>query len=791
MKTAALAKTEKSISDFVPFARFCDANTIRTKDGYLLQIIKVNGIPFETADQSDIDHLKDVRATALRGLSNSRFALYHHIIRREITLETNSFFENDFARELDKAYNDKLSKKRMFTNEQYITLVRRPAKGAIGIAAKIGQTFFNKLDKKLYEQALEEDHKALSTAAGSLLTTLSSYDATLLGFEETENGTFSPALSFLSYLLNFEDVPMRVPRSGIDDALPRKRLSFGKETFEIRGATANDTKLGAMLSIKEYSQNTAAGMLDGLLKLPHEFIVTQSFACVDRGAALAQMRDIKRKMIAGEDGAASLEDAIDTAIDNTASGMSSFGEHHLSVCVTGNNAPELDNAISNCINAFVPLGIIAVREDLNMEAAFWAQMPGNFSYIARRSLISNQNFSGFASLHNFPVGKKHNNHWGEAVTCLETTSGTPYWFNFHERDVGNFTMFGPTGYGKTVLLTFLHAQSQKFNPKSIYFDKDRGAEIYLRAIGAEYNIVKSGIPSGLNPLQLDDTQENRAFLRSWLQILIKGGRQKEFTAKELDIIADAVNANYDAPKQHRRLSVLAKLFGGFDGGQNETLADRLSMWHSSGERAWMFDNETDNLSLEHQTIGFDMTSVLDDPLTRTPWLYYIFHRIQSALNGQKTIIMLDEGWKLLDDPAFSHNIKDWLKTIRKQNGLVGFATQSISDAINSAVGETILEQCPTQIFLPNPKAREEDYCGHFRLTAQELYTIRNLSAQSRCFLIKHGNDSVIAKLDLSGMDDFINVLSGRTENVRILDELREVNPDPNIWMPQFLERIAA
>lgn len=783
MNFAKLAKTEKKIADFVPYTHFIDPQTLRTKDGYLMQIIKVEGMAFETLDQSDLNHYKDVRATTLRGISSNRFAIYHHIIRRETPFSQDSFYENDFARALNNAYQEKLSNKRMFINEQYITIVRRPPSNAMGIVTK--------LDKKLYEQTIEDNHKALSTASQSILTSLASYNAAILEFEERADGVFSPALSFLSYLINNEDMPMRLPHGGIDSALPRKRVSFGKDTFEIRGAKSKDIKLGAMLSIKEYAENTAAGMLDALLKLPHEFIVTQSFSCVARGAALTKMRDTKRKMIAGEDGAVSLELALDTAIDNTASGISSFGEHHLSICVTAKNTTALDTAVSDVINSFVPLGIIAVREDLNLEPVYWAQLPANFSYIARKALISNQNFAGFASLHNFPTGQKSGNHWGDAITCLETTSGTPYYFNFHDRDVGNFCMFGPTGYGKTVLLAFLHAQAQKFTPKSIYFDKDRGAEIYIRAIGGEYNIIRSGVPSGLNPLQLDDTQENRAFLRQWLRLLIKGESDKTFTTEELAMIADAVEANYDAPKEHRRLCILADLFGGFDNGEDETLMDRLSIWHSGGERAWLFDNAEDNLILDHNTIAFDMTSILDDAQNRTPWLYYIFHRIKETLDGQKTMILLDEGWKLLDDPIFSHNIKDWLKTIRKQNGLVGFATQSISDAVNSAVGDTILEQCATQIFLPNPKAREEDYCGHFHLSKTELHTIRNLSAQSRCFLIKHGNTSVIAKLDLSGMDGFINVLSGRTQNVKILDELRQSNPDPDIWLPQFLEKIAA
>ena len=173
--------------------------------------------------------------------------------------------------------------------------------------------------------------------------------------------------------------------------------------------------------------------------------------------------------------------------------------------------------MSDCVATFVNLGIVCVREDLNLEPAFWANLPGNFSYIARRSLISNSNFSGFASFHAFPSGRQNGNHWGEAITKLETTSGTPYWFNFHERDVGNFTVIGPTGTGKTVLLTFLMAQAQRLNPRSIYFDKDRSAEIFIRAIGGDYTIVNQGRPTGLNPLQLPDTPEKSVFFTGMAQ----------------------------------------------------------------------------------------------------------------------------------------------------------------------------------------------------------------------------------------------------------------------------------
>lgn len=782
------AAVEEAVGRFIPYTRLVDEETVKTKEGYYLKIIRIEGSAFETVDEIDINQRKNVRATLLRGLSNSRFAIYHHIIRRTEQIRQDNSFENDFCGALDEAYQDRLAGKRMFVNEQYITVVRRPAQGAFGTMADLSRTLFTRIDRNIQKNQELEDIKALNEAVSHILKTLAPYKPTVLGFKETEQGVFAENLSFLSYLVNFEKVEIRPPRMSIADYLPAKRISFGKEAFELRGSSPGDVKLGAILSLKEYADGTGPGMLDSLLRLPHEFVLTQSFGFVDRQASINAMRDTKRKMIAGEQGATSLEEDLDDAIDDLASGRSTFGEHHLTVTIVANNAPALDNAISSCVGAFLNLGIVTVREDINLEPAYWAQLPGNFSFIARRSLISNSNFAGFASLHNFPAGQSLGNHWGEAITRLETTSGTPYWFNFHDRDVGNFTVIGPTGYGKTVLLTFLNAQAQKLKPKTVYFDKDHGAEIYLRAIGGNYTTVRQGIPTGLNPLQLPDTQENRAFIREWLRLLVTLDNEIPVSPQDLEIIAEAVDANFEEKISNRRLRYLAELFAGHEVKHGASLASRLEKWHGNGERAWLFDNEEDTLSLNNRNIGFDLTSILDDKISRTPWLMYVFHRVQEILDGQKVIIMLDEGWKLLDDPAFSARIKDWMKTIRKQNGIIGFATQSVRDALRSSVGDAIIEQSPTQIFLPNPRADEKDYCKGFGVSKHELKIIRKLTAESRCFLVKHGTDSVIAKLDLTGLDDFIAILSGRTQTVQFMHELiQKHGPEPKKWLHPFIE----
>jgi type IV secretion system protein VirB4 len=784
-----IAEREVKASSFIPYSRHFDDTTLKTKAGYLLKVIKIEGLPFETADQTDLNTRKNIRATLLRGISNSRFAVYHHTIRRRVSDKLPGLFENDWCRNLDNEYQEKLSQKNMFVNEQFITIVRRPPQSKIGIMANISGTIFSSVDRSARQQKDIENLRAINEAVNNILSTLEPYKPRVLKVVDTENGSFSEPLSFLSYLVNLEDKPIRLPACSIADYLPEKRLSFGRETFELRGAASSDVKLGAVLSVKEYDNATGPGMLDSFLRLPHEFILTQSFGFVDRQTSLSAMNEAERKMIASEQGAESLIVDIQEAKNDLSSGKSSFGEHHISLTVFADNKDQLDKSISDSLSAFTNLGLICVREDVNLEPAFWANLPANFNYISRRSLISNRNFASFASLHTFPAGSKQDNHWGSAITRLETTSGTPYWFNFHERDVGNFTVIGPTGTGKTVLLTFLMAQAQRLKPRSIYFDKDRGAEIFIRAIGGEYTLVSPGKPTGLNPLQLEDTPKNRGFLRDWLQLLVSGDSHQRLTSKEVDIISDAVNANFEAPPENRRLRYIAELLAGYGAEQGSSLGEKIAKWHSKGERAWLFDNEQDTLALDNSTIGFDLTSILDDKISRAPWLLYIFHRIDELLNGEKTIIMLDEGWKMLDDPVFTARIKDWMKTIRKQNGILGFATQSVRDALNSEVGDTIIEQSFTQIFLPNNKASEEDYCKGFGLTQQELMIIRELTPESRCFLIKHGTDSVIAKLDLNNMDDFIAVLSGRTETVKLLEEImKDKGKSPEDWLDTFLER---
>lgn len=788
LKHGTTAALEAKVSQHVPYVRHLDESTIRTRDGYLLQVVEISGISFETDDQWHLDSMMNHRAQLWQGIADSRLAIYTHIIRTETHDYPKGKFNNAWAAELDSTYKERLLQKRMFKTRQFITIVRRKATGKAHILPQLTQMLIGKVDQREQKAQEAQAIEHLNDVVGQVVSNFSHYSARVLKMSESDSGElFSEAIDFLSYLVNLEEKKTRVPEMEIGEYIPASRISFARESFEVRGA--ENLRVGAILSVKEYPSATGTGMLDAMLRLPHEFVITQSFAFIGRNSALTAMRRQQRKIQAGGEGARALEADLDDAIDSVASGHSAFGQHHMTIMPHATSVEGLKKAINEIIAASMEIGVTPVREDINQESAFWAQLPANFGYIARAALISSQNFSGFASFHTFPTGRAHGNHWGEAVTLLATTSGAPYYFNFHDRDVGNFTCIGPTGTGKTVLLGFLVAQAQRLLPRTVFFDKDRGAEIFLRACGGEYTVVKQGEYTGLNPFLLPDTPDNRGFLIEFLKVLATVDDPTPLTPADEEQIAAAVNANYNVPEDHRTLRQLSVYFSGYQTSAETSLEKRLEKWHSGRERAWLFDNDEDTLSLGNRTLGFDLTSILDTPYARIPWLMYIFHRVDALLDGTRTLIMLDEGWKLLDDEVFSTRIKNWEKTIRKQNGLLGFATQSPSDALDAKIGKAIIEQSPTQIFLPNHKADKDEYCKGFGLTEQEYEIIRSTAPESRRFLLKHGRHSVIARLDLNGMDDFVAVLSGRTETVNLLDTIRnEVGNDPQVWLPIFNER---
>ncbi len=771
---AAWNKREARAGDRLPYACHVDASTLRLRDGSLMRCMRLAGFPFETEDDEVLNHLLAVRDVVLRSALNSKVVLYHHLIRRRVEVDLGAVTPDPFSGEIGRRWTAELNHGRLFLNEQFLTIVIRPPRGKAGLPERLSKLGFRGANTLRGAEALE-----LESATAALSAALQSYGVRVLGTYETETGVYSELLELLSAIYNGETRPVLMPRPEQDLGrhIPYSRVSFGLDALEVRGPGSRS--FASMLGIKEYPDATRAGVLDALLRVPHELVITESFAPIERQTARERIDLSLRRLRSADEGAATERAEMLAARDAVGAGQLSFGDHHLSMLVRSGSLETLEAATADAAAALADIGAVAVREDVNVEPAFWGQFPGNEQYVVRRALISSSNAAGLISLHGFPMGRASGNHWGEAVTVFETTSATPFFFNFHEGDLGNFTIIGPSGSGKTVVLNFLAAQAQKFSPRTILFDKDRGSEIFLRALGGRYERITRGAPTGFNPLRLPDNAVNRAFVRDWLSILVEADGAEEEAA-----IAKAVDEIYAHGPELRRLRFMRDLLGGGRRPQAGDLPTRLDPWIFDGEKAWLFDNRDDELDFGSRVLGFDMTELLEDRRLRTPVLLYLFHRIEDCLDGSPTMILIDEAWKALDDPMFAARIRNWMKTLRKRNAMIGFATQSAADALDSSIASAIVEQTATAIFMPNNKAREEHYCKGFGLSLQELEFIRSLPVHSRCFLVRQANRSVVVRLDLNGMPDLLTVLSGRESSVRRLDELRaSVGDDPASWYP--------
>lgn len=780
---AKLRSRELGPETFIPYVRHVDETTVVLDSRALMTVLMLEGVSFETADSLDINGLHRSLNTLYRNIADERLALWTHVIRRRDNDYPGGRFTNRFSECLNARYRERMVREDLFRNDLYLTLVWSPSRDPVDKAAHL----LSRLRRarrhaiELDEAALKHLHdKVVDVVAG-----LKRFAPRILSLQERDGILFSEPSAFLHQLVGGRREPVPLTEGRISSAIYSDRVIFGRETVEIRHEA--EARYAGMFGLKEYPAITRSGMLDGILSAPFELVLTQSFAFTSKADSRAIMGRKQNQMVSAADKAASQIEELDAAMDDLESNRFVMGEHHLGLAVFAPSVEELTDHIAKARPHLTSGGAVVAREDLCLEAAWWAQLPGNFRYRARSGAITSRNFAALSPYHSYPGGQKDGNEWGPAVAMLKTASGSPFYFNFHHSDLGNTFVCGPSGAGKTVLLNFMLSQLEKHKPHMVFFDKDRGADLFVRAAGGTYLPLRNGVPTGCAPLKaLDLTPENRLFLIRWVGKLV-GAETRELTATELRDIASAVDGMADLPVERRSIGALRTFLNNTD---PEGIASRLRRWERGGPLGWVFDNDLDDIGIGAKFIGYDMTDFLDVEEIRTPLMAYLFYRIEQLIDGRRIIIVIDEFWKALQDEGFRDLAQNRLKTIRKQNGLMLFATQSPRDAIVSPIAHTIIEQCPTQIFLPNPRGDHADYVDGFKLTAREFELIsRELSVESRRFIVKQGHNSVVAELNLNGFDDELAILSGRTANVELADAIRaELGEHSEDWLSVFQER---
>jgi type IV secretion system protein TrbE len=485
---------------------------------------------------------------------------------------------------------------------------------------------------------------------------------------------------------------------------------------------------------------TTPGLLDALNDLAIGYTWVTRWIALDRSEAQALLTRKRRQWFAKRKSVAAIlrevlfnqetvlldtdaaSKAVETneALEDLGSGDVAFGYVTTTVTVTAGSSTEADEQLRQIERVINAKGFVCITETFNAVEAWLGSLPGHLYANVRQPIVHTLNLAHIMPASSVWAGPHWNEHLDQPPLLHAATGGsTPFRLNLHVGDVGHTTIVGPTGAGKSVLLAMLALQFRRYDQSQIFiFDKGRSARAAVLMMGGTVLDLSIGGVIAFQPLADIDAASARAFARDWvLSLLAHEGIATDPAVK--DEVWAALTNLASAPKTERTLTGLSLLL------QSNKLRQALQPYTLEGPWGTLLDGKEDRFSFA-SVMHFELEGLMETKGLVLPVLTYLFHRLESRFDGRATLLVLDEAWLFLDSPLFAQRIRDWLKTLRKKNVAVVFATQSLSDIASSSIAPAIIESCPTRIFLPNDRTIEaqiRDIYERFGLNARQIEII--------------------------------------------------------------------
>lgn len=778
-----ILKKQRGQEDSLPrYKQHISDQVVLMENNRVAFTIRLEGTHFEGVDDSSIvvQYLNLNKTLAALGKDkSSRLGLWFTHHHKKIDFNRHYDFHTTFTRTFADKYMDKFQKTDYFENIYYITAILR---------------------YEDMEDAVEEAEELIE----KLMEHLQGYDPYVLKAYYNESGIlFSEFYEFIGMLSNGTYEPIPMGTANAYRTIPSADLHFGAELLEMR--CSDKTRYATLYDLKEFGQ-TKAKIMVNTLALPCEFIFTQSLTYIRPAKMMKQIDDQLNKLESVGDMAENQHHELLEAKGHLAAGDLMFGEYHGALVVFGDTPKKAYSNGQTVAARFLSSGGFRfIRASLSAEFTFFSQFPGANTK-PRPFPKATTNVAASFPMFNYEHGKSRGNPLGDgtAVMPLKTVGNTLYDFNFHYTDpnevvtkgeypAGHTLLMGKTGTGKTTAQTAMLSFAERFEPYIFAMDKDKGMEIFIRAIGGTYFPIDAGVPTGLNPFQWPDSPKLRDFLYDLVGACVRQ-QNKDNSAEEQKQIQMAVDTVMNLDFKHRRMGALLHSIP--PSTEENSLFTRLEVWCGKGRFAWCLDNPHNQFNPdEFYRVGFDLTDILKPDYRPTePILACMFYmknimlgRVAKSRGVLATVI--EEFWLPAKYPTTQEFIVDGLKTDRKLGGFLVLVTQSPKDAINSPIFDTVVEQTVTKVLLPNPSAEYEGNYQRLGLTEKEFGELQRLGEKSRQFLVKQNLRSSIATLNLSGMSDEIAVLSGNSANVHIMHKAMELcgSEHPDVWLPVFHE----
>src|SRR5215469_13903714 len=718
LNLAEYRKKPRVLADFLPWAALVAAGVVLNKDGSFQRTARFRGPDLDSATPAELVGTTARLNNALRRLG-SGWAIFIEASRHAAQSYPTSQFPDPVSELVDAERAAQFEEEvAHFESAYYLTFVFLPP----AEEATRAESF-------LYEGVVSggsvDAHQTLKgfvDRTDRVLQLIEGFVPEAAWLSDAETLTYlHSCISTRRHRVRVPEVPMYLDAILVDEPLvgglaPR----LGKAHLRT-------------LTVMGFPSVTYPGILDDLNRLPIPYRWSTRAIALDKTDATRVLTRIRRQWFAKRKSVAAIlkevmtneasalldTDAHNKAVDADAAlqelGSDQIGETFVTatVAVWDDDAATADEKLRLAEKVIQGRDFTCMIETVNAVEAWLGSLPGHVYANIRQPPISTLNLAHMVPLSAVWAGEARDHHLKAPPLFLAKTEGsTPFRFSLHVGDVGHTLIVGPTGAGKSVLLALMALQFRRYPNAQIFaFDFGCSVRAATLAMGGDWHDI-GGVLSGesaefveLQPLAAIDDASERAWAAEWISAIL--GREKvEVTPDLKDHLWSALTSLASAPIQERTLTGLCALL------QSNVLKRALQPYCLGGPYGRLLDAEFERLG-EGSVQAFETDGLIGTAVAPAV-LSYLFHRIEGRFDGRPTLLIIDEGWLALDDREFAGQLREWLKTLRKKNASVIFATQSLADIDGSAVAPTIIESCPTRILLPNDRAIEPQIMAIYR-----------------------------------------------------------------------------
>ncbi|MDH4611542.1 conjugal transfer protein TrbE [Pseudomonas sp. BN102] len=700
------------LADWLPWAGLVTPGVVLNKDGSFQRTLRFRGPDLDSATQGELVATSARLNNALRRLG-SGWALFIEAERVAAADYPDSSFPEPLSWLVDEERRATFEAQGShFESTYHLTLLYLPPEESRSRAASL-----------LYEHRA---HRGVDWRER-----LAAFMAESDRFFDLLDGVM-PELAWLddSQTLTYLHATVSTHRQRV--AVPEVPFHLDALLADCPLATGLAPRLGEqhlrVLSVRGFPTSTWPGLLDDLNRLSIPYRWSTRFICLDKDEAEKELVRLRRQWFAKRKGvlallrevlfqqesplldsdAANKASDADDALQELGADQVAFGYMTATVTVSDHDAEVAEEKLRLVERVIQGRGFITIAESLNVAEAWLSSIPGNAYANVRQPLISTLNLAHLMPVSAVWAGPARNDHLdGPPLVVTRTDGATPFRLVTHVGDVGHTLVAGPTGMGKSVLLATLAMQFRRYQGSCLFlFDMGRSLRATVLGLGGEHYDLGGDGDLAFQPLARIDQAGYRAWAAEWLEArllqegVVVGPEQKAALWTALDSLAGA-------PEAQRTLTGLSVLL------QDNALRQALQPYVLGGAHGRLLDADWDRLGAADVQC-FEMEELMHSKAAVAAVLSYLFARFEERFDGAPTLLILDEAWLFLDDPLFAARIRQWLKTLRKKNVSVIFATQSLADIKDSSIAAAIIESCASRIFLPNPQASEPQIRGIYQ-----------------------------------------------------------------------------